>query len=959
MRRRIMHTTGISPRDGLCLPATLALAVALMTMPTHVLATRTDESDARAPVRLSRQERRTDHAAARSSSRVETLWIFDADFEDLVGDNAGWSSEDRSGTLAIPNYWHKDTIRINGFTHLGDSTWWCGKNDPCWRQPRGYGNNWFQLLWRAFPEVATQTSVGDTLLLEYDQRYAMEKAYDYGYVDLRSVATGDTWYTLHSFCNPGFMGTPGISQDWDSTTPPDPGHMTLDLSAFSGEAIDVRFRFESDGAYSAQDSYDNPPLHSVLDGAWQLDNILLRGGSPLSVIFFDDCESPGDNGWVHDGIPAHGQTGVTFWRGLYGTDLWTNRPFSCDEQSGWMYAAVDPLTSRMVDNEYAWLISPEIDISGAEKLVAQWSMWVDLPRNSEDIFDIAPRSGDDLECVECWPWDPFGEPGWWYGGPFWGTWTDDWDAFAGNNWLQVLWAVWNHEPPEPGIEHMGGIFLNRHRVGIPTGDAGTVWEIDTWNTFNDWFPEQMAEALLDTMHIGVQDDDGIASVTLMASNDGGQGWSSYTCRHEGEQSQWWYAPPPSSEMTQGSEIWYYFEAIDMVGSTAVYPPGAPSDYLEMSVLPIHGSVSDPCVLLVDKHDRRTSGEDRSYRLASEYYYREALEILGHEYDVFDVDVPSAPILSDGPDTAGMKYYDTQIWLTNKFNAYTLTTRDQRDLISWLGQAGEGKERNLLLTGNDIGYELVEAGDETLGFYTDWLATEYLDNAVGEATVDSVPGLRDFAGGFDFMTHDDRECVLRGGCPELGYFDVIQPYPGVLGAELIAEYVKADMTTRPAGVAYTDSTGYQTVTLGFGMEFMSDVLLPTGHFAPGVSDRVDLMANIMEYFAKAPTGPGTGSEDNEMFVTKLSHARPNPFNPSTTIAYSIAGRSRVTIRVYDAAGRVMRTLVDSPVDAGPHMAVWDGTADAGQRAASGVYFVRMEAEGPAGGFREVRKVVLLK
>ncbi len=897
--------------------------------------------------------------ASRPTTRVETLWIFDADFEDLLGDNAGWTSLDRSGTLAVPNYWHRDTIRINGFAHLGDSTWWCGKYDPCWRQPRGYGNNWTQLLWRAFPEVAAQTSVGDTLLLEYDQRYAMEKAYDYGYVDLRSVATGDTWYTLHSVCNPGFMGTPGMSQDWDSTNPDGPGHMVLDLSAFAGEAITLRFRFESDGAYSSQDQWDNPPLHSVLDGAWQLDNIALRGGSPPGVIFFDDCESPGDNGWVHDDTPAHGQTGVTFWRGLYGTDIWTNRPYSCDEQSGWMYAAVDPLTSSMVDNENAWLVSPQINIEGAEKLVGQWDMWIDLPRDTESIFDIAQRSGDDLECVEWWPWDPFGDPGWWYGGPFWRSRSEDWDSYAGNNWLQILWVVLNDGPPEPGVEHMGGIFLNRQRVGIPTGDLGTTWSYSVWDRFNDWFQEQMAEALLDTMYIGVEDDDGIASVTLLASNDGGQNWSSYTCRHESEQSRWWYAPPPINQMTQGSEIWYYYEATDGLGAVALYPRDAPDEHFEFSILPIRGSVGEPCVLLVDKHGALTPGEDRGYGLTSEYYFREALDILGYEYDVYDVEVPGGSIKSDGPDSSSMKYYDTQIWFTNEVIAYTLITDDQRNLISWLSQAGEGKERNLLLTGNGVGYELIEAGDETLGFYTDWLATEYLGDAVGDATVDSVPGLRDLPGGFDFMTNDDGKCVLRGGCPELGYFDVIQPYPGVFGAELVAEYVKADMTTRPAGVAYTDSTGYQTVTLGFGVEFMSDAPMPTGRFAPGVSDRVDLIENIMEYFQKAPTGPGTGTEGDEVFVTKLSHARPNPFNPSTTIQFSLAAEGRATIRVFDCAGRVVRTLVNAELDAGLHVTVWDGTTDTGDRAASGVYFVRMEINGHAGAFREVRKVVLLK
>ena len=894
--------------------------------------------------------------SATASARHETLWIFDADFEDLAGDNAGWTSEDRSGTLAIPNYWHKDTIRINGFEWLGDSTWWCGKYDPCWRQPRGYGNDWYQVLSREFPEVAVCTDPGDALELRFDQRIAMENDYDYGYVDIRSPATSDTWYTLMAVDNPGFTGTPGMSQDWDSTNPLMGGHQDVDLSNYSGQAFDLRFRFESDGAYSSQDQWDSP-YHPVQDGAWQLDNIKLIAWLPDSVlVFLDDCESPGDNGWVHDGIPAQGQAGVTFWRGLYGTDLWTNRPFSCDEQSGWMYAAVDPLTSRMVDNEYAWLVSPPINIEGASKLVGQWDMWVDLPRPTNDIFNLWLASSDDEFCVQTpsgfvdYGW------GWWYGGPFWGTWADDWDAFAGNDWLMIRWMVLNDDPPEPGVEHMGGIFLNRQRVGVPIGDPGTTWSYSAWSRFHDWFQEQMAEALLDSATINVKDDDDIVSVTLVADN--GVTQTNYTCRRDDPLGNDWTVPPPVMEMIPGAEIHYYYEAQDGVGITTTFPSGAPDVTYEISILPIHGSVSDPCVLLVDKHGRQVPGEHRDYSTTSEDYFREALDILGFEYDVYDVEVPSGSTdQSDGPDTMGYKYYDTQIWFASDFGAYTVKPIDQQNLIAWLSQSEEGKERNLLFTGNDIASGLGAA--DSLAFLATWLATEYLAGTVGDATVDSVPGLRDFAGGFDFMTYDDRECVLRGGCPELCDFDVIQPYPGVDGAELIAEYVKADMTTRPAGVAYTDSMGYQAVTLGFGMEFMSDLPLPTGHYASGVSDRVDLMANIMEYFAKAATGPGTGTPNGSTFANRLTHARPNPFNPRTTIEYSVAAPGHVTLRVHDLAGRVVRTLVDCDVEPGEHKVVWDGTTDAGRRAASGVYFAKMEVAGRAVAFRATRKLILLK
>ncbi|MCK4512057.1 hypothetical protein KAW64_09975, partial [bacterium] len=330
MTAEVRHRAALRAYSTVSVGAALA-TIALLAGPICALDTAVDQR--RVPARLPDA-----HAAAsHHSTRVETLWIFDADFEDLVGDNAGWLSEDRSGTLAIPNYWHKDTIRIDGFAHLGDSTWWCGKYDPCWRQPRGYGNDWYQILERSFPEVEAFTDPGDPLVLRFDQRIAIENDYDYGYVDIRSPATADTWYTLMAVDNPGFAGTPGMSQDWDSTNPVMGGHLELDLTAYSGHTFDLRFRFESDGAYSSQDQFDNPPHHSVLDGAWQLDNIKLVAWMPDSVlVFLDDCESPGDNGWVHDGIPAHGQTGVTFWRGLYGTDIWTNRPFSCDEQSGWM-----------------------------------------------------------------------------------------------------------------------------------------------------------------------------------------------------------------------------------------------------------------------------------------------------------------------------------------------------------------------------------------------------------------------------------------------------------------------------------------------------------------------------------------------------------------------------------------------------------------------------------------------
>jgi len=88
---------------------------------------------------------------------------------------------------------------------------------------------------------------------------------------------------------------------------------------------------------------------------------------------------------------------------------------------------------------------------------------------------------------------------------------------------------------------------------------------------------------------------------------------------------------------------------------------------------------------------------------------------------------------------------------------------------------------------------------------------------------------------------------------------------------------------------------------------------------------------------------------------LQPNHPNPFNPSTTIHYSLALPGRVDLRVYDLRGRLVRTLVASDRPAGWQQALWDGKDDAGTAVASGVYFYRLES----GTFLQSRKMLLLK
>lgn len=89
-------------------------------------------------------------------------------------------------------------------------------------------------------------------------------------------------------------------------------------------------------------------------------------------------------------------------------------------------------------------------------------------------------------------------------------------------------------------------------------------------------------------------------------------------------------------------------------------------------------------------------------------------------------------------------------------------------------------------------------------------------------------------------------------------------------------------------------------------------------------------------------PTTGVEAEELpREYALEGNYPNPFNPTTRIRYALPAPGVVSLRVFDASGRLVRVLLDrAPRDAGYHAAAWDGTDDAGRRLASGVYFYRL-------------------
>ncbi len=97
----------------------------------------------------------------------------------------------------------------------------------------------------------------------------------------------------------------------------------------------------------------------------------------------------------------------------------------------------------------------------------------------------------------------------------------------------------------------------------------------------------------------------------------------------------------------------------------------------------------------------------------------------------------------------------------------------------------------------------------------------------------------------------------------------------------------------------------------------------------------------------PTGfrDGDGGPLPDGRICAIRPNVPNPFNPATVLHYYLADDVPVRLAIHDAAGRLVRVLVDLPLQQeGAHEARWDGRDAAGRAAAAGVYFCRLEAGG---------------
>ncbi|UCH83885.1 MAG: HYR domain-containing protein [Candidatus Latescibacterota bacterium] len=168
-----------------------------------------------------------------------------------------------------------------------------------------------------------------------------------------------------------------------------------------------------------------------------------------------------------------------------------------------------------------------------------------------------------------------------------------------------------------------------------------------------------------------------------------------------------------------------------------------------------------------------------------------------------------------------------------------------------------------------------------------------------------------------------------GLTDVAVYYAVKPINSILGS--------SEGIDGPIGLHYVSEHG-------------TDYLVPD-IFALGEPVPVIPVIEIPRERAGAAEEPGNDTPS----VTALRSAYPNPFNPSTTIPFTLVNQERVLLRIYDARGKLVRLLKNDVMPAGSHEVVWDGRDNSGNQMATGVYFVRFVA----GSYEMTKKVVMLK
>ncbi len=296
---------------------------------------------------------------------------------------------------------------------------------------------------------------------------------------------------------------------------------------------------------------------------------------------------------------------------------------------------------------------------------------------------------------------------------------------------------------------------------------------------------------------------------------------------------------------------------------------------------------------------------------------DSLSISGG-YDVYD------PAVQGIPDATVLPSYATLIW-NGDWGYGTILTKSSVGNVLY----------DYMLTGGNIFFN----SDEILGLWDGWANVAY---EPGEFPYDVLK-----------VTY-----IYNDICYDSVYGITGDPITDGIIAEMTFPLTnwndEVDIDTTATSI-FTDAAATTCRGVRWSDSLNKVVFLPFMYVALPKSDQITVLGNVLTWFG---TTFKFSSDDKGINIPKvfaISQNSPNPFNERTNILYSIPKKTNVSLKIYNSAGQLVRTLVNGVEEPGYKTVYWDGLDRNQKRVAQGVYFYRLSAD----NFHATKKLLVLR